>query len=162
MLDKNIIQRDELSWLYENTKACSLSFERILQQQAQGKSVIEPYGLAMESLGFHVNPTPNGAASLMFTPYKQVEGIFWIEISLDDEQQALFHVCFPVAIPRTQKEQDDILKSIVSLEKYDVFTVDDDGKYFMFAICMIFGMLNKNHWRNMLRILENLLSPQAH
>lgn len=162
MLGKNIIQRNELNWLYENIRACSLSFEKILQQRAQGKSVIEPYELAMESLGFHVNPTPNGAASLMFIPYKRVEDIFWIEISLDDKQQALLHACFPIAIPRTQKELEELLRDdIADAEKCYMLAIDNSMKYFMFEICMILGMLSENHRQNVLHILGNLLSLQA-
>ncbi|MDE7256118.1 MAG: R.Pab1 family restriction endonuclease [Helicobacter sp.] len=159
MLDKNIIQRDELNWLYENTRACSLSFEKILQQLAQKKKVIEPYELAMESLGFHVSPTPNGAASLMFTAYRRVEEISWIEISLDNKQQALLHACFPIAIPRTQKELEELLRDdIADAEKGYMHAIDDSMKYFMFEICMILGMLSENHRQNVLHILGNLLS----
>ncbi|MDE6044616.1 MAG: R.Pab1 family restriction endonuclease [Helicobacter sp.] len=161
MLDKNIIQRDNLNLLYNSTNALSPCFERILQQLAQKKKVNEPYELAMESLGFHVNPTPNGTASLMFIPYRRVEDMFWIEISLDDKQQALLHACFPIAIPRTQKEQEGLLKDIAGLEKYYLLVVDNGNKYFMFEICMILGMLSENHRQNVLHILGNLLSLQA-
>lgn len=150
MLDKNIIQRNELNWLYENVRACSLSFEKILQQRAQGKSVIEPYELAMESLGFHVNPTPNGTVSLMFTPYRRVEDIFWIEISLDDKQRALLHACFPIAILGTQKELEELLRDgVAGVEKWYMFAIDNGMKCFMFEVCMILGMLSENHRQNL-------------
>ncbi|MDE7216626.1 MAG: R.Pab1 family restriction endonuclease [Helicobacter sp.] len=160
MLDKGIIQQDDLKLLHKNTNALSPCFERILQQRAQGKIVIEPYELAMESLGFHVSPTPNGAASLMFTAYRRVEEISWIEISLDNKQQALLHACFPIAIPRTQKELEELLRDgIADAEKCYMHAIDNSMKYFMFEICMILGMLSENHRRNVLHILGNLLSP---